>query len=831
MTDEPEKKFDRWQKLKEVFTEAVELAPESRAAYLSGLRVNEKTLAAELADLIESEKESENFLAEPFAVNFDSSALQTHIGARIGNYEIVREIGRGGMGAVFEATRQDGEFERRVAVKLTDNGFFSDESRRRFNNERQILAGLEHPNIVRLYDGGILPNRTPYFVMEYVEGVSLNYFCRENEIDLDGKLKIFLQVCAAVAYAHQKLIVHRDLKPSNILVNKTGQVKLLDFGIAKTLSGEIQTRTAHAPHTPAYASPEQIKGERSSTLSDVYSLGVILYELLTGKTPAQIYRTSELGLPQAICEIEPKFPSAEIKIEKNDSKSAFQNSKILKGDLDNIVLKSLRKEKELRYVSVERFAGDIKNYLNGLPVEAHPQSFVYRARKFINRNRLTVAPAAAAILLIAAGVVAAVFQTLQARRQERIAEQRFDQVRKIAESLIFDYEQEIAKLPGSTKLRERLVVDAVGYLDAISREETDNPELLKETALAYRKIGDVQGKPYQGNLGKLDEALINYRKSISLLEKAVNINHSDLSLEDELAVSYNSLAYGEMESGKKKQSVSDLNKAVEICEALDRIDDNNLERKITFDRLQVALGDMRENTLTSDNYEMALEGLKELFAVHPENRQIALYLGIVNQRMGSVSRWRGEAEEKKNDFPAAKKFYSQAVEYAKQTLAYEKLAASLRTESDNDREFLDSYTNLAASLFADGQIDEAVKNEEIAEKLVKKIQSEDKNNRTAKLDELAVDKVKLKILLSRRKFDAALETIDASLKIAKTAYQNDLQNVEAINWVGYFLLEAINLSKKQNKNSEAQIYQKIYDDYSKICKERFGREWNGDFGV
>ncbi len=240
----PENDSDRWQKLKDIFTEAVELTPESRSAYLSELRVNEKTLSEELAELIASEEESENFLKKSFEINFDLPSAQTFIGARIGNYKIQREIGRGGMGAVFEAARQDGEFEQKVAVKLTDNGFLSDEFRRRFKNERQILAALAHPNIVRLFDGGILPNRTPYFVMEYVEGVSLNRFCRENEVDLDAKLDVFLQVCAAVAYAHQQLIVHRDLKPSNILVTKNGQVKLLDFGIAKTLSSDIQTRTA-----------------------------------------------------------------------------------------------------------------------------------------------------------------------------------------------------------------------------------------------------------------------------------------------------------------------------------------------------------------------------------------------------------------------------------------------------------------------------------------------------------------------------------------------------------------------------------------------------------
>ncbi len=431
---------NRWRKLKDVFNEAVDLAPESRASYLAALRLDEETLYNELAELIDIDEEAEDFLGEPISLKTDSFSPSL-VGETIGNYKIVREIERGGMGAIFEAVRFDGEFEQRVAVKLVNRHFFSDELVKRFKKERQILAKLEHPNIVRLLDGGFTNDKTPYYVMEFIEGTPINVYCRENNLDTEQRLNLFLQVCDAVAYAHRQLIVHRDLKPSNILVTKNEQVKLLDFGIAKILESDTdaQTQTQNAPLTPAYSSPEQIRGETITTATDVFSLGAILYELLTEKSPYEIYGVGRMEILRGICETEPKPPSAALspkskvqspksgaETSENDNqqtvnieqttnpKSKIQNPKSLKGDLDNIVLKALRKEKERRYASVEQFADDIKNYLNGLPVKAHPQSFEYRAAKFIKRNRLAVSLAAIAVALIIGGVIAALWQSFEA---------------------------------------------------------------------------------------------------------------------------------------------------------------------------------------------------------------------------------------------------------------------------------------------------------------------------------------------------------------------------------------------------------------------------------
>ena len=322
--------FDRWQKLKDVFNEAIELAPENRRAYLSALGISEETFSAELAELIDVDEEAEDFLGEPISLKPDSFSPPSFVGKTIGHYKITREIERGGMGAVFEAVRFDGEFEQRVAVKFVNRNFFSDELVKRFKKERQILAKLEHPNIVRLLDGGLTRDKTPYYVMEFIQGMPINVYCRENNLDTDQKLNLFLQVCEAVAYAHRQFIVHRDLKPSNILVTKNGKAKLLDFGIAKILESETdaQTQTQNAPLTPAYSSPEQIKGETITAASDVFSLGVILYELLTEKSPHEVYGVGRMEVLRGICETEPKPPSAALssKFKVQSSKSEMQAS-------------------------------------------------------------------------------------------------------------------------------------------------------------------------------------------------------------------------------------------------------------------------------------------------------------------------------------------------------------------------------------------------------------------------------------------------------------------------------------------------------------------------
>ncbi|HEX8565071.1 MAG TPA: protein kinase [Pyrinomonadaceae bacterium] len=795
---------NRWQRLKNVFNEAVELTPEMRSSYLSSLRLNEKTFYQELAELIEVDLEAEDFLGEPVKLEFDSPSL---IGETVGHYRIEREIERGGMGVVFEAARFDGEFDQRVAVKLVNHNFFNDELVRRFKTERQILARLEHPNIVRLLDGGFTEYGTPYYVMEFVEGVPVNVYCRENNLDINEKLELFLQICSAVAYAHRQLIVHRDLKPSNILITKNGEAKLLDFGIAKILNADAdaQTQTQNAPLTPAYASPEQIKGETIATASDVYSLGVILYELLTEKPPREIYSVSQMEIPHGICEIEPVAPSR--------AKSQ------LKGDLDNIILKAIQKEKERRYDSVEQFADDVKSYLNGLPVKAHPQSFRYRAAKFVKRNRLSAALAAAAILLIAGGVAAAIWQSFEARKQQQIAEQRFEQVRKIANSFIFDYHDEIARLDGSTSLRERLVSDGVNYLDAVAREEINNPELLKESAIAYRKIGDAQGKPYTANLGKSEDAIQSYRKSVALLERAMLLAPADLSLKDELVETSRLLANVESRVGNWEQAQQILQKALTLHKELLASDETNVERKIAFLSLQIALTDAGGGI---EHCERALGEADALYASGLRNKNLINLIAKLHSRIGNVNSHRGKSEEKKGDFETARNWFAQALEHRERNLYYTELHPDAITEK---RWIYSSYFNYAETLTRLGRTAKALKNLEIAVKILQDLKKNTDDRELAIL-EIWILGLKISIFKQQGKPEAALAEAERALNLALERTEADPANIEPISATLNLANEAAKLASELKRERQAESYRRICRKYEKPYKERFGADFS-----
>ncbi len=534
---------ESWQQIKRIFDEAVELAPSEQGLFLDAAcgpdaalrREVERMLAADPADDLEE---------SAFSL-FDRGEEVTFRGRRVGRYRILEEVGRGGMGAVFAAVRDDGEFEQRVALKVIKSGLSTTTIVRRFRHERQILASLEHPNIARLLDGGMSDDGLPFYVMEFIEGEPIDEYCRSRDLGVRERLELFRQVCAAVSYAHRRLIVHRDLKPSNILVTGEGRAKLLDFGIAKVLSqkesGAQSTATQLGLMTPDYASPEQFRGETVTTATDVYSLGVVLYELLTGAPPYDLRGLRLDQMLKVVCETEPPRPSQAVTGRRasdlqtrpltdgadDDARPAraappppaTRHPQSLRGDLDNIVLKALRKEPERRYESVEQFAEDIRRHLSELPVSARPDTFAYRASKFVRRNRVGVVAASLIFLALIAGILGTAYQARVARRERARAEKRFEQVRKLANNVVFKYHDAIASLPGATATREMLVKDATEYLDNLSQDAQDNPALAQELALAYLKIGNVQGQTNVANLGDSGGALASYRKSVGILEE------------------------------------------------------------------------------------------------------------------------------------------------------------------------------------------------------------------------------------------------------------------------------------------------------------------------
>ena len=401
---------ERWQRLSPLLDAMFELDPDTRLRSLELLREEDPQLAGELEALMALEAERDDFLSQPLVAPLPGMRP----GLLIGPYRLERMLGEGGMGQVWLASRADGLYQRRVALKLLRPGLADPKLRLRFTRERQILARLEHPYIARLLDAGISEDSQPYLALEYVDGEPLTDWCRTRAFSLDARLRLFLQTCAAVSHAHANLIVHRDLKPSNIMVTPLDEVRLLDFGIAKLLDSEFapdQTRTGLRTFTLHYAAPEQIWGHSVTTMTDVYSLGVVLYELLTDSMPYQLKRQSDAAWEEAILGIDPLRPSLAVLRSEDagaDTHALRRRARALAGDLDNIVLKALAKRPELRYPSVEALAQDLQRFRDGKPVQARPQSVNYRVRKYVHRHRWALATALLVTLVLttALGIVA-----------------------------------------------------------------------------------------------------------------------------------------------------------------------------------------------------------------------------------------------------------------------------------------------------------------------------------------------------------------------------------------------------------------------------------------
>lgn len=437
---------ERWQRVRRILDRALELRGDERSAFLLEACGDDAILRSDIETLLRAdacgglpldapvEKYADALVGE---IADGAPASDTAIGRRVGPYRLVREIGRGGMGVVYLAERDDGQFEQRVAIKLLPPGLDTAERERRLRSERQILASLEHPNIARLLDGGVTADGLPFLAIEYIEGMPIHRYCDKRRLGIKQRLALMLGVCDAVQYAHRKLIVHRDLKPANILVTADGQVTLLDFGIAKLLDPEADapdtplTRTGMRPLTPEYASPEQVRGEPITTGSDVYQLGVLLFELLTGQRPYRFDTRSPAEAERVICTQVPPRPSGVVRRSSPERGKAGRLrattperlERSLRGDLDAIVLMALRKEPERRYASAAALAEDVRRHLAALPVTARPDSLSYRARKFVHRHAVGVAASLGVLLLVGGTVSIYTYRLAQERdRAEQAAE-------------------------------------------------------------------------------------------------------------------------------------------------------------------------------------------------------------------------------------------------------------------------------------------------------------------------------------------------------------------------------------------------------------------------
>ncbi|MFQ5805045.1 MAG: tetratricopeptide repeat protein [Phycisphaerae bacterium] len=622
---------DRWQRVKQLFHAALPMETQARKAFLDEACGDDAMLRLEVESLIASHEQGSSFFEVP-AIQLATSDLgepRTEVGSRrrIGPYEVTRQIGSGGMATVYLAVRADDAYQKRVAIKVVRDVTGSvdtpraRELLRRFNTERQTLANLDHPNIARLLDGGATDDGAPYLVMDYIEGEPINAYCDRRQLATGERLKLFRSVCAAVQYAHQNLVVHRDLKPGNILVTSDGVAKLLDFGIAKLLDVSETSRAADPTQTgmrlmtPAYASPEQARGQPITTASDVYSLGVILYELLTGHRPYRIASRAEHEVARAICETEPEKPSSVIsRLEEIDDPSGTSHITLtpesvsktrdgtpdrlrrrLAGDIDVIVLMALRKEPQRRYASVEQFSEDIRRHLEGRPVLARKSTLAYRSAKFMRRHALGVSAAAVVVLALTGGILGTSWQAHIAQVAERRAEDEAETAREVSEYLtrVFEVSDPLfSSIPGARKGTE---VTAGEILQAgaerIEAELKDRPAVQ---AAVMNTIGNVYA-----NLDAYDEAERLLQRALEIRRQTFGDEHPDV------AASLQSLGHLFMKKGDYARAEPSMRDALAMRRRL--LGEEHQKIAASLDGLGTLYTHMGDYARAETYYEQALD--------------------------------------------------------------------------------------------------------------------------------------------------------------------------------------------------------------------------------
>ncbi len=759
---------ENWQKLKPILEEALTMPVEARRGFLES-ECTDAAMLREAESFLEFEK-ADNGQMEVSALSIvtESAPARSLIGKTIGRYEIVSDLGAGGMGAVYLAIRADGEFKQEVALKLIKSGIGSESILRRFYSERQILASLDHPNIAHLIDGGTTDDNLPYFVMEYVKGEPIVEFARNRELGLEERLDLFRKVCEGVSFAHQNLVIHRDLKPSNILVNKDGIPKLLDFGIAKLLkdSGGGETATQHMAFTPEYASPEQIRGENLSTATDVYSLGVVLYELLTGVRPFRFEGKNFGQIVHTASETIPIRPSAAdpIEIEIDGERSATFSITRLRGDLDNIVLKALNKDPARRYSSVEQFSEDIRRHLKGLPVFARQDSWRYRAGKFTKRNPLVVGAVAMAFIILLIGIGATTFQWRRANAERKKAEARFNDVRTLANSFMFEINEEITRSP--IKARELLVERALQYLDKLAAESADDLDLKSELAAAYEKIGDVQSDLFRPFTGKTSEALISHQKALRLRQEVFAASRS-VENSMNVALSHQNIGNAQMTSGRLSEARDHYVLALDALKLASELEPENLEVRRQMARSYSMVGQtiVRSGSLSDalSYYEKSLSTFQSLRDADPENIRYLRSYGIVLSFVAFVKKEMGNVKEAVAD-------YDKWLDIEKQIVDKE----ADNTEFKHD--LSSAYTWHGVALVEAGDIARGKQSFEEAIKVQASVLAADKEN-LAELYSLADSQLEYgKAMAKKGVTNIAIENLEKALAAYRKVWQTDKEN-------------------------------------------------------
>jgi serine/threonine protein kinase len=761
-------------------------------------------LRREVEKLLAQDKPESRFLEEsPLNVLSSTPADDEQgdlIGKCVGPYRITEEIGRGGMGAVYKGVRDDEHYQTEVAIKLIKRGMDTDYILRKFRNERQIQANLNHPNIVRLLDGGTTPDGLPYFVMEHIEGQPLDEYCNEQRLSIAERLNLFQAVCSAVQYAHQHLVIHRDLKPSNILVTSNRTPKLLDFGIAKILLSDSAdqitpaTATVFRVMTPEYASPEQVRGQQITTASDVYSLGVLLYELLTGQRPYRFKSRRADEIAHVICYQEPLKPSTAISRDaetaagdkatppttkparasevRDDAPAKLRRH--LRGDLDNIVLMAMRKDPERRYASVEQFSADIQRHLDGLPVRARKDTLSYRSAKYIKRNRVGLAATSLIALTLIGGIIATAWQARAAHVERARAERRFDDVRRLANSFLFELNDQIEQ--GPTKARELLVERALEYLDSLAHDAGSDLSLQRELAAAYQKVGDVQSQLHHANIGDSQGALKSYQKSLSLREAIVAADPESSVANLDLAVGYNRIGDILTKTGDTGAALVSYRKALNLFERLRNSNqkDPTVLREMTANYLSLGRALLKTGS-SSDalvNFRQAQVIRETLAAENPEDAKLQQELMAAYETTAFVLM-------ESRDTAEALALYRKSLEIGEALLAANPTSAAFR------RSVHSSHWGLGVTLRSAGDTGGALSHHQKALDLAQQLLGADPTNIQARNDLADTYMEYANTLRDARQGRAALANYREAIRSYEIVWDADRNNIHARRQIYY----------------------------------------------
>lgn len=633
---------DRWSRVKEILAAALDVPAAQRPGLLASWCGDDTDLRHEVETLLEfSDDEEAGFIDQPAIADgialIDQTEADGMIGRVLGRYRIVEFIGEGGTGTVYRAVSDDAGYERSLAIKILKRGMDSGTVLRRFRDETRILARLDHPNIARFHEAGIAQDGRPYLVMEFLEGTPIHHYCREHQLSVREMVELFIPVCAAVEFSHRNLIIHRDLKASNILVTAAGVPKLLDFGIAKLMDRSITgpeaelTQPADRMLTPDYASPEQLLGENITTAADVYSLGVLLYEMLADRRPLHL-----AGLP--IGEMIRVLQSSEVR--KPSAVAPASRFADLVGDLDIIVAKAMHRTPDRRYGSPEHLAEDLRRHLDGRPVFARPDSPAYRVRKFVSRNRAGVLVGVLAAAAFLAGALMTVWQSAAATSRNEQTLKRFRDIRELANGLLGELDSSLESLSGATGAREILARRVLGYLDGLSKEQDKvrDSGLERDLASAYERLGDILGGSKASNLGDSAAALECFRKSLAILHRVTESEPGNFAALRDRARAH--LKYSDVLAlaGKQMEALEEDQKAVAIYQAWVTATPNDVAAKRSLaNGLQELAGDFSrlgkfEQAL--DYRRKVLSAFQELTASQKRDSGLQMQLALAHKRLG-----------------------------------------------------------------------------------------------------------------------------------------------------------------------------------------------------